>query len=137
MCYIRGLYASSVVLWWPSQMMNWHRGPGTGLCPVAEHSFKHRRAEPLSPIALDQMASPPPESVRQWLLTVLTEAPGALTTAELRRCVSTGFGAEVVHERVYHNLEILEKRGEVIRSGMVGRHTTWRLRRRTKEFTAS
>lgn len=74
------------------------------------------------------MPSLPPEVVRQGLLAALTKAAGPMTTAELRRCLSTSFGADVVHERVYHNLEVLEKRGEVIRAGTAGRHTTWRLR---------
>jgi len=68
-----------------------------------------------------------PEALRQGLLTVLADATAAMTTAELRRCLSTGFRAEIVHERVYHHLEILEKRGDVIRVGPIGRHTTWRL----------
>lgn len=50
-----------------------------------------------------------------------------MTTAELRRCLSTHLGVDVVHERIYHNLEILEKRGDVHRAGTVGRHTQWRL----------
>jgi hypothetical protein len=33
-----------------------------------------------------------------------------MTTAELRRCLSTVFGYDVVHERIYQNLEVLEKR---------------------------
>ncbi|GAB1814010.1 hypothetical protein BST14_07450 [Mycobacterium arosiense ATCC BAA-1401 = DSM 45069] len=73
------------------------------------------------------MPSLPPEAVRQGLLAALTKAAGPMTTAELRRGLSTSFGADVVHERIYHNLEILEKRGQVIRAGTVGRHTTWRL----------
>ena len=70
---------------------------------------------------------PPPEVLRQRLLTVLAEANEAMTTADLRRCLSTGFGGDVVHERIYRNLEILQKRGEVARADTVGRHTRWRL----------
>lgn len=73
------------------------------------------------------MPSLPPEAVRQGLLAALTKAAGPMTTAELRRCLSTSFGADVVHERIYHNLETLEQRGEVIRAGTAGRHTRWRL----------
>lgn len=74
------------------------------------------------------MTNPPPEAVRQGLLTVLTQAAGAMSTADLRRCLSTGLGADVIHERIYHHLQILEKRGEIIRAGTVGRHTMWRHR---------
>ena len=74
------------------------------------------------------MSNPPAaEALRQRLLTVLAEAAEAMTTAELRRCLSTRLGADVVHERIYHNLEILEKRGDVARAGTVGRHTRWRV----------
>jgi Fe2+ or Zn2+ uptake regulation protein len=74
------------------------------------------------------MSSPPaPEALRQRLLTALAAASDAMTTADLRRCVSTVFGEAVVHERIYHNLQILEKRGDVSRTTAGGRHTLWRL----------
>jgi DNA-binding PadR family transcriptional regulator len=72
---------------------------------------------------------PPPEALRQWLLGALTESYEAMTTAELRRCLSTVFGYDVVHERIYQNLEVLEKRGEVARTTPRGRHTLWGLAR--------
>ncbi|OOK65445.1 hypothetical protein BZL29_7880 [Mycobacterium kansasii] len=65
--------------------------------------------------------------MRQRLLTALAEAADAMTTAELRRCLSTELGVDIVHERIYHNLEILEKRGDVSRADTVGRHARWRL----------
>ena len=75
------------------------------------------------------MGRPPaPEAVRQKLLAALTEGSDAMTTAELRRCLSATFGRDVVHERIYRNLEVLEKRGEVTRTSPGGRrHTLWRL----------
>jgi Fe2+ or Zn2+ uptake regulation protein len=73
------------------------------------------------------MYSPAPEVLRQRLLTALGESSVALTTADLRRCLSSTFGQDVVHERVYRNLEVLEKRGEVARTTPGGRHTLWRL----------
>jgi Fe2+ or Zn2+ uptake regulation protein len=53
----------------------------------------------------------------------------AMTTADLRRCLSTVSGQDVVRERIYRNLEVLEKRGEVARTTPDGRHTLWRLTR--------
>jgi Fe2+ or Zn2+ uptake regulation protein len=76
------------------------------------------------------MSSPlPPEALRQRLLRTLAESYEAMTTAELRRCLSTVFGQDVVHESIYRSLEVLEKRGEVARTTPVGRHTLWRLAR--------
>jgi Fe2+ or Zn2+ uptake regulation protein len=72
---------------------------------------------------------PPPETLRHRLLRVLAESYEAMTTAELRRCLSTVFGQDVVHERIYRNLEVLEKRGDVARATPSGRHTLWRLTR--------
>jgi Fe2+ or Zn2+ uptake regulation protein len=69
---------------------------------------------------------PPPEALRQRLLRALAESYEAMTTAELRHCLSTVFGQDVVHERIYRNLEVLEKRGEVARATPSGRHTLWR-----------
>jgi Fe2+ or Zn2+ uptake regulation protein len=70
--------------------------------------------------------TPSPEALRQRLLAALAESSEAMTTAELRRCLSTTFG-DVVHEQIYHNLQVLEKRGEVTHADTVGRHTKWRL----------
>jgi Fe2+ or Zn2+ uptake regulation protein len=76
------------------------------------------------------MNSPPsPEALRQRLLEALAESSDAMTTAELRHCVSTIFDHAVVHERIYRNLELLERHGEVARSTRGGRHTLWRLTR--------
>jgi hypothetical protein len=72
---------------------------------------------------------PPPEALRQRLLRALAESYEAMTTAELRRCVSTVFGQDLVHECIYRNLEVLEKRVEVARTTPSGRHTLWRLTR--------
>ncbi|HEY3994838.1 MAG TPA: hypothetical protein VGM40_02645 [Mycobacterium sp.] len=52
-----------------------------------------------------------------------------MSTAELRRCLATASAQDVVHERIYRSLEVLEKRGEVARSTPGGRHTMWRLAR--------
>jgi hypothetical protein len=52
-----------------------------------------------------------------------------MTTAEVRSCLSTVFGQDVVHERIYRNLEVLGKRGEAARATRSGRHALWRLTR--------
>lgn len=75
------------------------------------------------------MTSPSPEAMRRRLLRALAESSEAMTTADLRRCLSTVFGQDVVHERIYRNLEVLERRGEVARATPGGRHTLWRRRR--------
>jgi hypothetical protein len=53
-----------------------------------------------------------PELNRQRLLSTLAAAAGEVSTAERRRCVSTLLGQQLLHKRIYRNLEILEKRGE-------------------------
>ena len=70
-----------------------------------------------------------PETLRERLLCALADSPDAMSTAELRRCLATLFAQDVVHERIYRSLEVLEKRGEVARSTPGGRHTMWRLAR--------
>jgi Fe2+ or Zn2+ uptake regulation protein len=80
---------------------------------------------------------PPPEALRQRLLAALAESSDAMTTAELRHCLSTVFGQDVVHERIYRNLELLERRGEVARSTPGGRHTLWRPIRATPSGRAA
>ncbi len=72
-------------------------------------------------------SSLPPEALRERLLRAL--ADGAMSTAELRRFLATAFAQDVVHERIYRSLEVLEKRGDVARSTPGGRHTMWRLAR--------
>jgi hypothetical protein len=77
------------------------------------------------------MSSPPtPQMLRQRLLATLAQESAAMTTAGLRRCLSVTFGQDVIHERIYHNLQVLERRGEVTRTTAAmtgGRNTLWRL----------
>lgn len=74
---------------------------------------------------------PPPEVVRQRLLSILSVAAAvAVTTSDLRHCLSEAFNLEFVHEHVYHNLVVLERRGDVTRVARApgsGRHTLWAL----------
>lgn len=73
---------------------------------------------------------PPPEAVRQRLLSILSAASSAVATSHLRQCLSESFSHEVVHEQVYHNLLVLERRGEVTRTARTaagGRNTLWSL----------
>ena len=71
----------------------------------------------------------PPEALRERLLSALADSTDAMSTAELRHCLATVFDHDVVHERIYRSLEVLEKRGEVARSTPGGRHTMWHLAR--------
>ena len=71
----------------------------------------------------------PPEALRERILSALADSTDAMSTAELRRCLATIFAQDVVHERIYRSLEVLEKRGEVARSTPGGRHTMWHLAR--------
>lgn len=73
---------------------------------------------------------PPPEAVRQRLVSILAAASSPVATTELRRCLSETFSHDLVHEQVYHNLLVLERRGEVTRAPRTpasGRHTLWAL----------
>ncbi|EFG78689.1 hypothetical protein HMPREF0591_1420 [Mycobacterium parascrofulaceum ATCC BAA-614] len=75
-------------------------------------------------------SGPPPEVVRQRLLSILSTASPAPTTRDLRRCLAAAFGRDFVHEHVYHNRVVLERRGEVTRVARTaagGRHTRWTL----------
>jgi hypothetical protein len=76
-------------------------------------------------------SSPPPEAVRKRLLSILSAASSsAIPTTDLRRCLSQTFTYDFVHEQVYHNLLVLERRGEVTRTARTaasGRHTLWSL----------
>lgn len=76
-------------------------------------------------------SGPPPEAVRQRLLSILSAAAAAaVTTSDLRHCLSEAFSREFVHEHVYHNLVVLERRGDVTRVARApgsGRHTLWAL----------
>ena len=47
------------------------------------------------------MTSPSPEALRGRLLRALAESSEAMTTADLRRCLSAVLGQDVVHERIY------------------------------------
>jgi Fe2+ or Zn2+ uptake regulation protein len=71
----------------------------------------------------------PPEALRERLLSALADSTDAMSTAELRRCLAAVLAQDVVHERIYRSLEVLEKRGEVTRSTPGGRHTMWHLAR--------
>jgi hypothetical protein len=75
-------------------------------------------------------SSPPPEAVRQRLLSILAAVSSPVATTDLRRCLSETFSRDLVHEQVYHNLLVLERRGEVTRAARTaasGRHTLWSL----------
>lgn len=66
--------------------------------------------------------------LRRLLLGMLGDTAAVSSTADLRRALSDTLGTNVVHEVVYRNLQILEKRGQVTRHGAVGRHCYWQLR---------
>jgi Fe2+ or Zn2+ uptake regulation protein len=67
------------------------------------------------------------ELIRQRLLATLANGSTAISTADLRRVLTGDFHVEMVQELVYRNLEILERRGEVVRVRTAGRHTLWRI----------
>ncbi|GBE65959.1 Fur family transcriptional regulator [Mycobacterium sp. MFM001] len=66
-----------------------------------------------------------PELLRQTLLSYLTRSSHSLTTAQLREHTEEHFRQPIVIETVYRSLTVLERRGEVKRRNISGRHAHW------------
>ncbi|ORV99581.1 transcriptional repressor [Mycobacterium kyorinense] len=66
-----------------------------------------------------------PELLRQTLLSYLTRASRSLTTAQLREHTEEHFRQPIVIETIYRSLTVLERRGDVKRHNISGRHAHW------------